>query len=135
LVTFAFAYLTFRPADNAIAPLDDGAATRLAAQLGSDVTTFHGDMARTGVMPGPGPTTPVGPLWTFATGDAIEGSPAVVGDTVYIGSDALYAVDRATGTERWQFATGGWLPHRRLPTGPSTWPPNNPSNLPSPPVA
>jgi outer membrane protein assembly factor BamB len=35
-------------------------------------------------------------------------SPAVVADTVYVGSSDhnLYALDRASGTVRWKFETG-----------------------------
>ena len=37
------------------------------------------------------------------------GAPAVVGATVYAGSDDLYvhAIDAATGAERWKFYAGG----------------------------
>jgi outer membrane protein assembly factor BamB/tetratricopeptide (TPR) repeat protein len=52
----------------------------------------------------------------FATGDRIESSPAVTGDVVYIGSNDgnLYAIDRATGTERWRFETS-----RRITSSPA----------------
>ncbi len=47
-------------------------------------------------------------LWSFATGGAIDSSPAVAGGTVYIGSndDSVYALDAATGAKQWSFATG-----------------------------
>lgn len=47
--------------------------------------------------------------WRFITGGRVRSSPAVVDDTVYVGSDDgnLYAVDAATGTERWQVEVGG----------------------------
>jgi outer membrane protein assembly factor BamB len=46
------------------------------------------------------------PLWSFATaGSPIESSPLVVDGVVYVGTWAgvLYAVDAATGRERWRF--------------------------------
>ena len=48
-------------------------------------------------------------LWRFATADRIRSTPAVAGDTVYVGSwdGHLYAVDAATGVETWSFDTGG----------------------------
>ncbi len=48
-------------------------------------------------------------LWTFGTGAAVWGAPAVRDGTVYFGSDdgTLYAVDAQTGNLRWRFATQG----------------------------
>ena len=70
---------------------------------------FRGDAAHTGVYPAPA-TPPAGKLkWRFHTAGAIVASPAVAGDSVYIGSadHAVYALDRATGAQRWKFATHG----------------------------
>jgi serine/threonine-protein kinase len=53
---------------------------------------------------------PLEKRWEFATGGAINmSSPAVVGGTAYIGSQdgKLYAVDIATGRQRWAFNAGG----------------------------
>jgi outer membrane protein assembly factor BamB len=52
---------------------------------------------------------PTGPIWTFETGNEVYSSPAVVGGVVYIGSmdQNLYAIDAATGAERWRHAAGG----------------------------
>jgi len=46
--------------------------------------------------------------WTFQTGGAIWGTPAVQDDVLYIGSDDknLYALDTISGEVQWQFATG-----------------------------
>jgi outer membrane protein assembly factor BamB/serine/threonine protein kinase len=56
--------------------------------------------------------------WAFETGSYsyIISSPTVVDGTAYAGSDDgnLYAVDSATGTEKWVFQTGGWI--RSSPT-------------------
>jgi outer membrane protein assembly factor BamB len=49
-------------------------------------------------------------LWTFQTGDAIEGAPAVVDGVVYVGSydQHLYALDLATGKEKWVYLPDRW---------------------------
>jgi outer membrane protein assembly factor BamB len=70
---------------------------------------FRGDAARTGVYAASA-SAPAGKLkWRFHTGGAIVASPAVAGDSVYIGSGdhQVYALDRATGAQRWKFATKG----------------------------
>jgi len=43
-------------------------------------------------------------LWTFKTGNAIEGAPAVVGDVVYVASadGHLYALELKTGKQIWK---------------------------------
>jgi outer membrane protein assembly factor BamB len=69
------------------------------------------------------PTPPVGPVaqpvWTFKTGGAVWSSPAVVGNTVYFGSDdgIVYAVSADLGYPRWQFQTGGRVRGRPTPDG------------------
>ena len=52
-------------------------------------------------------------LWTFATGDAIWDAPTVVNGVVYVGSTdhKLYAIDAATGQEKWSFTTGDVIEH------------------------
>src|SRR6185437_15416845 len=69
--------------------------------------TFHGDAARTGVYPAPGPLQLNGTKWTFKTDGPIIGSPAVSDGVVYIGSTDgnLYAVDQETGKQKWKFKT------------------------------
>lgn len=79
---------------------------------GGDWPTFGSDAANTGATRTQGPTEP-GELWTAEVGVVI-GSPAVVGDTVYVGTAAgddyddgdLYALDAETGDERWSFDIG-----------------------------
>lgn len=50
--------------------------------------------------------------WTFDSEDSTFGTPAVHGDTVYVGSvaagntGAVYALDAETGSERWRVGTG-----------------------------
>ena len=68
-------------------------------------STFHGNIARTGVYDSPGPTQFSGVKWTFKTGGPIVASPAIADGVVYIASmdTYLYAVDQASGKEKWKF--------------------------------
>ncbi len=79
----------------------------LSVQSALPQATFHGNMARTGVYDSPGPEQLKGVKWSFKTGGAIVGSPAVAGGVVFIGSTDgnLYAVDQETGKEKWKYTT------------------------------
>jgi eukaryotic-like serine/threonine-protein kinase len=46
--------------------------------------------------------------WKFTTGNVVHASPAVASGVVYIGSwdSYFYAIDAATGKEKWRFKTG-----------------------------
>lgn len=70
---------------------------------------FRGDLQRTGVSRAEGGL--VGELlWRSEIGGKRGfSSPVVFGDTVFVGSGdrRLYAVDAASGEERWRFETGG----------------------------
>src|SRR5205823_2351621 len=48
-------------------------------------------------------------LWAFASGDNVASRPLAVGDLVIFGSEDrnVYALDAATGAERWWTETGG----------------------------
>jgi outer membrane protein assembly factor BamB len=48
-------------------------------------------------------------VWTFQTGSKIWSTPAVAGDTVFIGTfgKKLYALNADNGTEKWHFTTEG----------------------------
>lgn len=50
--------------------------------------------------------------WRFRTRGKVRGTPAVCGDTVYVGSEDghLYALALADGRERWRFRTGDEVP-------------------------
>src|SRR3954466_15227013 len=76
--------------------------------MSADVTIYRGNPARTGEMAGPGPHGAPVELWRFQAGGAIDTTPAVAGETLYVGSDDgnLYALDPMTGAERWRFAAG-----------------------------
>jgi outer membrane protein assembly factor BamB len=66
---------------------------------------FHGDVARTGVYGGAGPSQFHGVQWTFKAAGPIVTSPVVADGVVYIGSFSghLYAIDQQTGREKWNF--------------------------------
>ena len=48
------------------------------------------------------------PLWTYEAGDGIESSPAIVGGTVYVGSQKgeLVALNLENGSVYWKYSTG-----------------------------
>lgn len=68
-------------------------------------TTFHGNIARTGVYASAVPLTTPPVRWTFATGGAIVGSPVIDSGAVYITSlnGKIFAIDSTTGKEKWHF--------------------------------
>lgn len=78
----------------------------LAAGATTAQSTFHGDVARTGVYPDAAGPPPAGRLrWSFAAGAPITGSPVVADGVVYFGAldGHLRALDAATGAEKWKF--------------------------------
>ena len=77
----------------------------LAAAPAFGQSTFHGNVARTGVYDGAGPTKSPAARWTFKTGGPIVGSPAIRDGVVYVASldTHLYAIDQETGKEKWKF--------------------------------
>lgn len=84
------------PATTTPRPTDAGA-------VNLDVTTYRGDAARTGAMPGPGPAGDPAIAWTFEADGPIRTSPLVVGDTVVLVDEAglVHAIALGTGEERW----------------------------------
>src|ERR1035438_4758976 len=74
---------------------------------GQDASMFRGDLAHTGVYGAAGVPSFSHVKWTFHVKGQLISSPAVDGETIYIGSTGgfLYAVDRAAGTEKWKFET------------------------------
>jgi eukaryotic-like serine/threonine-protein kinase len=77
----------------------------LAAAPALAQSTFHGNLARTGVYESAGPTRFGGVKWAFKAGGPIVTSPAIADGVVYIASmdGHLYAVDQETGKEKWNF--------------------------------
>lgn len=89
-----------------------GACSATSGARSNAVTTYRGDAARTGVMPGPGPdpgpTRDVPVAWQFHAAGPIESSPAVTDATVFIVSKdgTIHALELATGRERWAATLG-----------------------------
>jgi outer membrane protein assembly factor BamB len=74
----------------------------------AQTTMFRGTPDHLGNYSGATPTLQT-LAWKFKTGGRVISSPAVAGGAVYVGSSDgnIYAIDRATGTQRWKFATKG----------------------------
>ena len=78
----------------------------------SDWSTYGRDTAHTFSVPAacsaisPATVPRLAPRWFLHTADSVTASPAVVGDTAYVGSwdGTFYAVDTASGAVRWTFA-------------------------------
>lgn len=114
LVVFGFAALAIRqlpdrsssPVTSIPAVVQTSDATPSPAS--GDSPIYRGDVGRSGVLPGPGPSTAPDELWRVSTGGTIESSPAVVDGTVVIGSNdgTLYALDIASGAKIWTFDAG-----------------------------
>ncbi len=89
-----------------------GAVSLLPAQEKSpgDWPVFRGDSLQTGVAVSPLPDA-LAVLWTFNAPDGIEGTPAIVGQTVYVGAmdGTLYALDLASGKKQWQYRAEGGI--------------------------
>jgi len=80
---------------------DDGFLYALAADSGAEIWRFDlGSSGMTRVLPA------TDPPYRY---DYLHSSPTHHDGTVYVGSanGVLYAIDRETGQERWQFETGG----------------------------
>jgi len=75
----------------------------------ADWPIFRGNPAQTGVFPKPLPAA-LEVLWTFATKERIEGAPAIAGNVIYVASadENLYALDLATGQEKWKYKGGSF---------------------------
>ena len=74
----------------------------------SDWPMFRGNPQLTGVATG-SLAAKLELAWTFKAEDSVESSAAIVGNTVFIGSDsnALHALDLATGKLRWTYRASG----------------------------
>ncbi len=76
-------------------------------QAHADWPVFRGDAHQTGVSGARLPDT-LDICWTFKTKDAVEGTAAISGGTVFVGSfdEHLYALDLKSGTEKWRYKAG-----------------------------
>jgi outer membrane protein assembly factor BamB len=66
---------------------------------------FRGNLTHTGVYDSEGPRQFKGVKWAFQTGGPVVSSPTVTDGAAYVGSDdrQLYAVNLATGKEKWKY--------------------------------
>lgn len=85
-----------------------GLVAALALPAAADWTSFRGDAALSGVAREPLPAG-LEPLWTFEAADGFEGTAAIAGGTVYVGSldGNLYALDLENGKLRFKYTAGG----------------------------
>lgn len=76
---------------------------------GEGVLMYRGDTARSGHMPGPGPSLekPIVVRWRTSSAGWIRSQPAILGDTLYAGNSdgQLCAVDSRSGTVLWRYRT------------------------------
>ena len=68
---------------------------------------FRGNQSLTGVSQSNVPDS-LKPLWTYEAGDSIESSAAIIGSTVFVGSQKgeLVALSLGNGSVYWKFSTG-----------------------------
>src|ERR1043165_4575044 len=68
---------------------------------------FRGNLDLTGVSQSGVPDS-LKPVWTYDAGDSIESSAAIVGSTVFVGSQKgeLIALSLDNGSVYWKFSTG-----------------------------
>jgi outer membrane protein assembly factor BamB len=109
VVTLAAIYFAFfqgnQPANQPATPLPGTpipAPTTVPAA--GDWSMFLRDAARSNVADA-GPVVQPSQLWRVQAGGPCDTAPVVVGDVVYVacGDGVLYALDAATGAERWRF--------------------------------
>ena len=78
-------------------------------EIKSELTTFHGGPARTGVYSGESFERFDTFRWSVKTDGKVFSSPALADGTLFVGSEDenLYAIDIAAGKVNWKFKTGG----------------------------
>jgi outer membrane protein assembly factor BamB len=84
-----------------------GAALAAAPMPGPDWPLFRGNALQTGVATATLPDQ-LEIRWRFEAKDSIEGTAAIAGDTVYVGSmdGRLYALRLDSGMEKWTYKSG-----------------------------
>src|SRR5262249_24254992 len=74
----------------------------------ADWTIFRGNAEQTGIAAGSALPDPLEIRWKMKLKESVEGTAAVVGDTVYVGclDEHLYALDLADGKVKWKYKAG-----------------------------
>lgn len=86
-------------------------ATPVGDGIDGTVAAWLGDPAHSGAQDGPAPTENPALAWRFDTGSEILASPIVADGMVFVTNRAgyLYAVDAATGQQRWRLEVGEYV--------------------------
>ena len=102
-------------APSASAPVRSG-PTRAAA---ASWPTYHGSNDRAGWVAGFPTPRALARGWSARLDTAVYGQPIAVDGTAYVGTenDTVYALDAATGRQRWKRHLGEPVPLSRLPCG------------------
>lgn len=81
-----------------------------SSSLHADWPVFRGDALMTGAGQAKLPDQ-LQEKWTYKCKDAVEGAPAIVGNTVYVASfdKFVHAIDLATGTVKWKSEKLGYF--------------------------
>lgn len=84
----------------------------ITSVFAADAPMFRGNPQHSGVYDAAGVPNFSQVKWKFHTAGEVVSSPAVVGETIYVGSTDgnLYAIDRASGTQKWKFETKSRVP-------------------------
>jgi outer membrane protein assembly factor BamB len=92
-------------------------ATPGTRAIDGDVPAYLGDASHSGAMTGPPPAKNPRLAWRFDTGSEILASPVVADGTVFVANRGgyLYAVDAASGQQRWRLEVGQYV-QRTTPT-------------------
>src|SRR5438477_2343956 len=79
----------------------------IALVSAADWSVFRGNPRQDGVAAEKLPEKLV-ELWKVATGESVEGAPAIADGVVYVGSldSHLYALNLKDGSEKWKFKAG-----------------------------
>lgn len=104
ILTLALGYFALRDSRPAAVP----ATPTVTVPAAPTVSTYRGDVSRTGEMPGPAPVGRPGVLWRVEAADRIASAITVANGIAYVGSDdgVVHAIDVSTGVEVWTFETG-----------------------------
>lgn len=101
---------TIAPTESVVA-IATPAATPVTTQEFGIVPTLLGDSMHSGLQPGPAPDENPTLAWRFDSGSEILASPIVAEGTVFFTNRQgfLYAVDAATGTQKWRVNVGPYV--------------------------